>query len=78
LLTRQLGLPTDTSDQELAEAAVRRLGWGNFKTEDVLGRAENAGRATKMGSREALDLVQDLERYAGKLELGSRFREEKI
>jgi hypothetical protein len=78
LLTRQLGLPTDTSDQELAEAAVKRLGWGNFKTEDVLGRAENASRATKMGSREALDLVQDLERYTGKLELGSRFREEKI
>jgi hypothetical protein len=77
LLARQLGLPTDRSDQELTQVAAERLGWRNFQTEDVLGRAETASRAAKMGSRQALDLVRDLERYAQKLEVGSQFREEK-
>jgi hypothetical protein len=67
LLTRQLGLPTDVSDRDLTQIAVERLGWKNFQTEDVLGRAEAASRTTKMRSHEALELVRDLERYAQKL-----------
>jgi hypothetical protein len=77
LLARQLGLPTDISDQELTQVARERLGWRNFQAEDVLARAETASRAAKTRSREALDLVRDLERYAQKLEVGSQFREEK-
>lgn len=77
LLAQQLGLPSDTSDAELAQAAEARLGWKGFQAEDVLGRAASASHAPKMRSREALHLVQDLERYAQKLEVRSRFRQEK-
>jgi hypothetical protein len=77
LLTRQLGLPTDSSDQELSRAAEERLGWKNFAAEDVLGRAENAARDAKMRSRKALELVRDLERHAEKLEVRSRLTQEK-
>jgi Domain of unknown function (DUF4350) len=77
LLTRQLGLPSDTPDGDLARAAEERLGWKNFGVEDVLGRAESANRASKMRPRKGLELVQDLERHAEKLEVRSRFRQEK-
>lgn len=77
LLGRQLGLPTDSSDQELSRAAEERLGWKNFAAEDVLGRAETASRDAKMRSRKALELVQDLERHAEKLEIRSPLTLEK-
>jgi hypothetical protein len=77
LLAQQLGLPSDTPDAELSQAAEARLGWKSFQTEDVLGRAATASRTTKMRSREALHLVQDLERYARRLEVRSRFHQEK-
>jgi hypothetical protein len=75
LLTRQLGLPSDTPDGELARAVEERLGWKNFGAEDVLGRAGSASRASKIRSRKGLELVQDLERHAEKLEVRSRFRQ---
>jgi hypothetical protein len=77
LLTRQLGLASDTPDRDLAQAAEERLGWKNFGVEDVLGRAESASRASKMRPRKGLELVQDLERHAEKLEVRSRYRQEK-
>lgn len=77
LLAQQLGLPSDTSDAELAQAAETRLGWQGFQAEDVLGRAASASRTPKIRSREALHLVQDLERYTQKLEVRPRFRQEK-
>jgi hypothetical protein len=77
LLTRQLGLPSDTSDVQLEQAAEQRLGWKNFSAENVLGRAEVASRAAKLKSREALDLVQDLERHAQKLEVRPGIYQEK-
>jgi hypothetical protein len=77
LLAQQLGLPSDTSDAELAQAAETRLGWKGFQAQDVLGRATSASRTPKMRSREALHLVQDLERYARRLEVRSRFHQEK-
>jgi uncharacterized protein DUF4350 len=77
LLVRQLGLPNDVPDRELAQFAEERLGWKNFQTENALGRAEIASRASKMRSREALDLIRVLERYAQQLEVRTQFREEK-
>jgi hypothetical protein len=77
LLTRQLGLPSDTPDVQLAQAAEQRLGWRNFSSENVLGRADAASRAVKLKSREALNLVQDLERHAQKLEVHPRLSQEK-
>jgi len=77
LLTRQLGLPGDTPDVQLAQAAEQRLGWKNFGVENLLGRAEAASRAAKLKSREALDLVQELEGHAQKLEVHPRLSQEK-
>jgi hypothetical protein len=69
LLTRQLSLPSDTADAELAHAAEERLGWKNFESEQLLAHAGAATRAEKLPSKEALDLVQKLEAYAARLEL---------
>jgi hypothetical protein len=77
LLAQQLGLPSDAPDAELAQAAEARLGWKSFQSENVLGRAATASRTPKIRSREALHLVQDLERYAQRLEVRSRFHQEK-
>lgn len=77
LLTRQLGLPSDTPDVQLAQAAEQRLGWKDFSVENVLGRADVASRVAKLKPREALDLVQNLERHAQKLEVHPRLSQEK-
>jgi Domain of unknown function (DUF4350) len=77
LLTRQFGLPGDTPDVQLAQAAEQRLGWKDFTVENVLGRADVASRAAKLKSRLALDLVQELERHAQKLEVHPRLSQEK-
>jgi uncharacterized protein DUF4350 len=77
LLTRQLGLPGDTPDVQLAQAAEQRLGWKDFSVENVLGRAAVASRVAKLKPREALGLVQDLERHAQKLEVHPRLSQEK-
>jgi hypothetical protein len=69
LLTRQLALPSDTPDAELAHAAEERLGWKNFESEQLLPRAGAAVRAEKLPSKEALDLVQKLEVYGARLEV---------
>jgi len=78
VLSRQLGLPSDVPDNELARLAVERLGWKDFQTKNVLGRAEEASRALKIKPREALDLVRELEGYAEKLEVRPKLRQEKI
>jgi hypothetical protein len=77
LLTRQLGLPSDTPEAELAQAAEERLGWKNFRADNLLLRASAATRADKLPSREALDLVRDLEAYASKLEIRPAAKEKK-
>lgn len=77
LLTRQLGLAGDTTAASLSQSAEERLGWKDFVKSDLLGRAEKASRAPKLRPREALALVQELERYADKLEIRSRSTQEK-
>jgi Domain of unknown function (DUF4350) len=78
VLSRQLGLPSDVLDDELARLAVDRLGWKDFQAKNVLGRADEASHALKLKTREALGLVQELESYAEKLEVRPKFRQEKI
>ena len=77
LLTRQLGLAADVASDSLSQSAEERLGWKGFVKSDLLGRAEKASRAPKLRPREALALVQDLERYADKLEIRPRSTQEK-
>jgi hypothetical protein len=76
LLTRQLALPSDMPDSELAHAAEERLGWKNFKSEQLLQHAGAAVRAEKLPSKEALDLVQKLENYATRLEVQRAYTKE--
>jgi hypothetical protein len=77
LLTRQLGLAADAPSASLSQAAEDRLGWKDFVSSNLLGRAEKASRSRKLRPREALALVQDLERHADKLEIRPRSTPEK-
>jgi len=77
-LTRQLGLPANTSDSELGQAAEERLGWKETGMVDLLQRAANASHVEKLPRNEALDLVQKLERYAARLTIRPAIRKEKM
>ena len=67
LLNRQLNLPWNTNDAQLAIAAEQRLGWKDSGLGILLRRAEMARREEKFSSREALKIVQELEQFATKL-----------
>jgi hypothetical protein len=67
LLTRQLNLPSNLHDAELASAAEQRLGWKDSGLANTLRRAGAAKRVEKLPPREALGLVQELERFAARL-----------
>ena len=69
LLTRQLGLPSDAPDDEVAQAAEERLAWKDFRAEGLLSRASAATYGGQLNNRDALNLVKDLESYAAKLEV---------
>jgi Domain of unknown function (DUF4350) len=72
LLTRQLSLSSNTSDGELAAAAEQRLGWKDAGLGGALGRAAAARREDKLPPREALGIVQELEKFAAKLDIRSQ------
>jgi hypothetical protein len=76
LLARQLGV-ADMASDSLSHSAEARLGWKDFVKSDLLVRAEKASRTPKLRPREALALVQDLERHADKLEIRPRSTQEK-
>jgi hypothetical protein len=77
LLTRQLGLPSTTPDQEVGQAAEERLGWKEAGIAHLLQRAAEASRVVKLPRHEALDLVQKLEQHAAKLTARPSIRKEK-
>ncbi len=77
VLMRQLGLPSNTSDQDLGQAAEERLGWKEAGIGDLLRRAADASRVAKLPRREALDLVQKLEGHAARLVVRPTIRKEK-
>jgi hypothetical protein len=76
LLTRQLALPKNTSNAELDQAAASRLGWRDSGLRETLVRAD-AAMATKVSSREALDIVRKLDDFTAKLNVRSQIRREK-
>jgi Domain of unknown function (DUF4350) len=67
LLSRQLSLPSDTGDAQLATAAEQRLGWNDSGLDTLLRRARAATLNEKFSGLEALAIVQELERLAEKL-----------
>jgi len=77
LLARQLSLPSNTPNLELAQAAEQRLGWKDSGLGESLRRADVARREAKLPSREALQIVQKLEEFAAKLDIRAQFRREK-
>lgn len=77
LLTRQLGLASTTPDQELGRAAEERLGWKEAGISDLLRQAAESSRVPKLPRREALDLVQKLEKNAAKLAVRPFTRKER-
>jgi hypothetical protein len=77
LLTRQLGLPANVSDAELALAADQRLAWKDPGFADLLERARAARSIAKLRPRLALDLVQNLGRHVAKLDVRTQFHQEK-
>jgi len=76
LLTRQLGLPSNTPMAQLASAAESRLGWKDSGLAQCLLRANAAMRAAEVAPGEALEIVQDLEGFSAKLDLRNQFRRE--
>jgi hypothetical protein len=78
LLTRQLGLPSNTPDQELGLAVEERLGWKESGISDLLQQASSASHLVKLPRGEALDLVQKLERNAARLTIRPTIRKENL
>jgi hypothetical protein len=69
LICTRLGLPRTASVQQLYESAGERLGWSEPGLFEALQRAERAAREPALGNREALEIVESIEHYAGLLEL---------
>ena len=65
-LTRRLGLPSATSNADLARVAGERLGFDGASLEEIMNRASRAADARKLPAREALEVVQELERFKEK------------
>lgn len=77
LLTRQLSLPSNIRNAELATAAEQRLGWKDSGLGDALERAAGAVTKAQFPSGDALKIVQELEQFADKLKVRGSFQREK-
>ena len=77
LLARQLGMAVNASTADLSEAAEMRLGWKKSGLRELLARVEAASRDVRSSPHEALEMVQKLEAFAGKLDVRSQIRQEK-
>jgi hypothetical protein len=68
-LTRQLGLPPNSPNTDLAHSASTALAWNEKEISATLSRAERAMTAAKISDAETLHLVQEMLDYASRLEL---------
>lgn len=78
LLMRQLGSQPNTPNAELAQAVQQRLGWKGPGVGELLRRADAASRDSTLKPREALALVQELERYAARLDVRASISKENL
>jgi hypothetical protein len=76
-LSRQLRVPSNVTDTELANAVQARLGWKDTGLKTTLARALVASRAKKVPPEEALGLVRELEQYEEQLGLKKKIAREK-
>ncbi|HLX00384.1 MAG TPA: DUF4350 domain-containing protein [Candidatus Acidoferrales bacterium] len=77
LVGTRLGLPASASVKQMFESARDRLGWSEPGLYEALQRAERASKSTGLSDKEALQIVESLEHYAGLLELNRGASEEK-
>ncbi|HXT75152.1 MAG TPA: DUF4350 domain-containing protein [Candidatus Eisenbacteria bacterium] len=68
-LSRQLGLPANASNADLASSAAKSLSWNEREFADVLARADVAMKNTNTKDAETLQIVQQIFDYTGRLEL---------
>jgi hypothetical protein len=68
-LTRQLGLPPNVADADLARSASTALAWNEPEFSATLSRAERAMAAAKVSDAETLQLVQEMFDYTNRLQL---------
>jgi hypothetical protein len=68
-LTRQLELPANTPDQELAHSASTALSWNEEELFTTLARAERATTSAKVTDADTLELVQQMFDFTRRLEL---------
>ena len=77
LVGTRLGLPASASVTQMFESARDRLGWSEPGLYEALQRADRASRDTGLSDKDALQIVDSLEHYAGLLELNRGGSEEK-
>jgi Domain of unknown function (DUF4350) len=68
-LTRQLGLPPNVPNADLAHSVSVALAWNEQEISATLSRAERAMTAAKVSDAETLQLVQEMFDYTSRLEL---------
>lgn len=68
-LARQLGLTSNATVAELARMSQRTWGWDEQALLGTLARADRNSRALNVRDNEALEIVQDLQQYAQRLEI---------
>jgi hypothetical protein len=68
-LSRQLGLPANSSSADLASGAAKSLSWNEQEFAATLASADKAMRLAKSGDQETLHIVQQIFDYTSRLEL---------
>jgi hypothetical protein len=68
-LSRQLGLPANATNANLASGAAMSLAWDQQEFSATLVRADRAMHAAKLKDAETLQIVQELYDYGSRLEL---------
>jgi hypothetical protein len=66
-LTQQLAMPGAVQDEKLARAAEERLGWSGGELKKDLDTARNAAAGGKLSPKAALQIVQRMGMYIGRL-----------
>ena len=76
-LTRQLGLPSNTSDADLARTAHALLAWNENEFSGTLSRSQQAMQSSKLDDAATLLLAQEIFDYTSRLELKRAPKEER-
>ena len=76
-LTRQLGLPSNIPDADLARSAHALLAWSEDEFSGTLSRSQQAMQSSKLDDAATLLLAQEIFDYTSRLELKRAPKEER-